>query len=489
MKRISPIKKFLYAALLLLTSLIISCGKSVYTGIVEIEIIDRGKLFIESNPKGLTIYIDRMNTGTQTPDTVKNISEGVHTVTLKNEMWSDTSFAVNISDTIIHKLFIDLAANPKSLASVFCSSQPMGARISINDKLLGYTTPSVIPRLMPGIYKIKYSLADFRSDSSEIKLKGGQLSYCVMNLTDTSRVVDYQKSNSEIPSNALTAISIDSKNRKWFLSKDIGLLRLEGNRWSILPIPQELIPSHLTNLFIDNQDRVWLGSVLGLYRNDGAGWIQLRDNLPSEVINAIIQDRHGNCWIGTTKGLVKFNGIKWELYFPGISITCLVLSKEGEIWGGTSRSIIFNFNSSTNLFIQYARKDMDLSEGFLSLYTQAIIFDEDNFALLYFKGDRLEGTVSGIVQFQNSSFQMFTDIKVSYEVDINNFYLDRSNNIWTLTNVGLIKFNKTSRAVPFLSSNANFNSNDCRAFVIDKNEDAWIATMDIGAVKLKKGKY
>ena len=40
----------------------------------------------------------------------------------------------------------------------------------------------------------------------------------------------------------------------------------------------------------------------------------LNSGLPSNVINSIAIDSNGIKWIGTNKGLVKYNGIIWTVY-------------------------------------------------------------------------------------------------------------------------------------------------------------------------------
>jgi hypothetical protein len=56
-----------------------------------------GNLFVTSNPAGAEIWLGGTNTSQTTPDTIKNLDEGVYTVTLKLTDYSDTTFSVSVS--------------------------------------------------------------------------------------------------------------------------------------------------------------------------------------------------------------------------------------------------------------------------------------------------------------------------------------------------------------------------------------------------------
>lgn len=56
-----------------------------------------GSIFISSNPAGAQIWLDGDSTSFVTPDTVTNVSEGVHTVTLKLTEYKDTTFSISVT--------------------------------------------------------------------------------------------------------------------------------------------------------------------------------------------------------------------------------------------------------------------------------------------------------------------------------------------------------------------------------------------------------
>jgi len=57
----------------------------------------KGNLFISSIPAGAQIWIDGVTTSKVTPDTVKDIEEGLHNITLKLTDYNDTTISVSIT--------------------------------------------------------------------------------------------------------------------------------------------------------------------------------------------------------------------------------------------------------------------------------------------------------------------------------------------------------------------------------------------------------
>ncbi|MGE5806499.1 MAG: PEGA domain-containing protein [Ignavibacteria bacterium] len=57
----------------------------------------KGSIYLTSNPAGAQIWLDGVNTSQITPDTVTNVNEGVHNVTLKLQDYNDTTISLSVS--------------------------------------------------------------------------------------------------------------------------------------------------------------------------------------------------------------------------------------------------------------------------------------------------------------------------------------------------------------------------------------------------------
>lgn len=57
----------------------------------------QGNIFVSSNPAGAQIWLDGTNTLKTTADTIKNVDEAVHTITLKLADYRDTTFSISVT--------------------------------------------------------------------------------------------------------------------------------------------------------------------------------------------------------------------------------------------------------------------------------------------------------------------------------------------------------------------------------------------------------
>src|SRR5258708_6235247 len=68
----------------------------------------------------------------------------------------------------------------------------------------------------------------------------------------------------------------------------------------------------------------------------------MQDGLPEQVVQAFAQTNDRYLWIGTTGGLLRFDGARFVLYnrentpaFADNNIFCLMVSRDNTLWIGT----------------------------------------------------------------------------------------------------------------------------------------------------------
>ena len=66
---------------------------------------------------------------------------------------------------------------------------------------------------------------------------------------------------------------------------------------------------------------------------------QLKDGLPSQMVERIIEDKVGFIWIGTYNGLLRYNGYDFQKIVDG-KIGAILEDKDGYIWVGTEKDLI-----------------------------------------------------------------------------------------------------------------------------------------------------
>ena len=144
---------------------------------------------------------------------------------------------------------------------------------------------------------------------------GGGLSHY---LPETHEFRNYHTANSDIRTNYVLSI-LGLSGNQLLISNVNGVVMFDKTKKSfsssIFDIfigvkTKELI---VFTLFIDSERNIWFGSESGLFviNEDSSVYKYYKKELSNISVKSILEDHHGNLWLGTNDGLVKFlNAIK-----------------------------------------------------------------------------------------------------------------------------------------------------------------------------------
>ncbi len=87
---------------------------------------------------------------------------------------------------------------------------------------------------------------------------------------------------------------------------------------------------------------------------------QTADGLPGNTVTAIQQTPDGYLWIGTLNGLVRFDGVRFEVFgegspLPGLRILALLAARDGTLWIATDGAGLVRYRAGA--FAVLTRKD------------------------------------------------------------------------------------------------------------------------------------
>jgi len=134
-------------------------------------------LDISSNFTGASIYIDGNALSKFTPSSVSGISDGDHLLQIfqGNRKWETN---IEIKNGFIQKINavipeIEYNKEPEETGSISLSSNPVGAKIFINNKDIQKVTPFEIKNLNPGNYLVSLSNDGLTDWNEEISISSG----------------------------------------------------------------------------------------------------------------------------------------------------------------------------------------------------------------------------------------------------------------------------------------------------------------------------
>ena len=146
------------------------------------------------------------------------------------------------------------------------------------------------------------------------------------------------------------------------------------------------------------------------------------DGLPEETVQAFAQTPDHFLWIGTSGGLVRFDGAQFVVFnrdntpaFRENSVFSLLASKDGVLWVGTEGAGLLSY--SDGVFRAWSRK-----EGLTNGYVRALCRDR--------AGDIWIGTDDGLFRLRGQRIQRVDGRDGVPLSSIHAIYVDRQQRVW-----------------------------------------------------------
>ncbi len=261
-------------------------------------------------------------------------------------------------------------------------------------------------------------------------------------------------------------------------------------------IHQGLSNPHVRCIYKDYKGFMWFGTSEGITKFDGTNFTLYINSttdstsLVNNNVNALLEDRNHNLWIGTTIGVCIYNREKDNFkVFKGIGrerfsyISALFEDKNGNIWIGSSGQGIYVYNPHKDSLITYRHNDNDAG-SLSSDYISSIISDGNNrIWLSSHDGLDLFDLVSGkFIHFKSES-KYFGELQGSH---VKRICYDKNGNLWAGTyGNGLYKITEAQGSWQIKSykeseTPGSLSSNDILSLICDHKGNLWIGTENGG---------
>jgi ligand-binding sensor domain-containing protein/AraC-like DNA-binding protein len=232
--------------------------------------------------------------------------------------------------------------------------------------------------------------------------------------------------------------------------------------------------------------------------------------LPTESINVFAQTPDGYLWIGTDKGLLRFDGLEfeplsWDHQNPGerTRIAALLVNKEGILWVGSANGLkkvqrcklrpILADDAPSKIRISTIIEDVNRnlwvgtadnylnrfekgkwityspSEGLKGKFITSIIEDSKGFLWV-------ATLINGLYKFQYGTFTKVAVKGLGSNHSIHALYEDRAGYLWLGTNMGVFRFKK--EITQTFTTQDGLSDNRVNEILEDSDGNLWIGTVN-----------
>jgi len=186
----------------------------------------------------------------------------------------------------------------------------------------------------------------------------------------TGKWETFDKSNSELKSNDINLIYIDSENNRWIGTHGGGLYRITSGDTKIEHVKCPM--DKVTSILIDKKGRLWVSAFEGVtYREDNV-WIPYNtenSTLPSNRVYEVAESPGGHIIAATDRGLAIFDGISWNVMdsknskLPVDHTTALLVDSKGNLWVATLGGGLVKFAPKLQRGWIYNRRNCDILDN------------------------------------------------------------------------------------------------------------------------------
>uniref|UniRef100_A0A7C4GCZ9 T9SS type A sorting domain-containing protein n=1 Tax=candidate division WOR-3 bacterium TaxID=2052148 RepID=A0A7C4GCZ9_UNCW3 len=202
------------------------------------------------------------------------------------------------------------------------------------------------------------------------------------------------------------AILVDSLGRLWAHGYQPywhqgGLTMFDGRRWHNWSNVDSLCPSYLLRSFKpDRHGNIWMGSPVGLLKFDGTRFTTYnRSNVPGfpcDTVHDVDIDPSGNIWFamenfnGNNGGIGRFNGTSWTFWKRGQGhpfpdpwnpVRAIACARNGDVWAGASSVGLARYRNGTWTYfdtLQYGVDDIVIDSSGVVWIAQTYLISYDN---------------------------------------------------------------------------------------------------------------
>jgi len=281
----------------------------------------------------------------------------------------------------------------------------------------------------------------------------------------------------------MVAPLLDRTGALWLASSERWLTRVAEGRPVVFPPPGASLPQ-VNALYEDRQGNIWIataGHGLLRVRERMVRVLGTKEGLAGDDVTPILQDRSGAIWVGTTRGLHRYDSGRVTVYgpadgLPSESITGLHQDREGRLWVGAIGGV--TVRSGERFMVPYPELGPACK---LCERTSALLVDGGG---TLFIGTDEHGVVR---RDRDGSLTVLTKRDGLASDTANVIVEDRGGAVWVGGREGLTRIERGTLTA--FTERDGLPSNRVRALTEGQDGTLWIATYDGGLARRKGGRF
>jgi len=314
--------------------------------------------------------------------------------------------------------------------------------------------------------------------------------------------------NEGLSQSTVRAILQDSEGYMWFGTQD-GLNKYDGYDFTIykndLDNPNTLSNNEITSIVEDNNGNLWIGTNgggLNKFNKTTKTFKHFKTNsnqlnkLSNDFVFSLLLDSKGFLWVGTVGGGLNVIDLKTERVevlnanlseINRLEVLAICEDKNGDIWVGTNKGLS-KLNIETNQVVNYKFQPNN-PDVLQNDYIRALFKDSS--------GDLWVGSYGGGLSkydYENDTYIQYQLSKKANKTKVDSEFItsiaeDDKGNLWFGTwGNGVKKFNKKTKNITIYKNNlddlGSLSYNTVWSVYVDKSNLLWVGTFGAGLNKL-----
>lgn len=246
--------------------------------------------------------------------------------------------------------------------------------------------------------------------------------------------VEHFTSRHELPNNRVPSLLVDREGSIW-AGTNAGLLRLSDAPFTTWNSDQGVSDDYVRALYEAPDGGIWIGTGRGLnlWRDNRiVAHYTKQDGLPGDSILSLLESRDGSLLVGSyTDGVLRMRGGKVVAQYdnargmPGSNqVRALAEDRRGDLWIGTTRGLVRMHDGGFRLFGQ--------AQGLPREFIISMHLARD--------GTLWVGTSDGVARIVGDAVEPLGISSINGAQDVFGFHEDADGTMWMATDRGLLRY-------------------------------------------------